>query len=698
MEDPTELVEQEQDFDILLVGEPINTKHEDDVVIGTSKVVELESTDLEEVVGGLGDSSTSDIIISKKTGCLIVKPTLSKLKDHSLLYPLIDIIIREFTGTSKKELEDFIRLNRRKRVAKVRRLYLNFDFDNADMLYAYKIQCENGVYEYDSKLEDFLQSSSFRSGSGVIVNTIFTSAFPGVDKDGNPVEFSCEYKCRFCPMEPGQPKSYLKLEPGVARANKCGFDCVKQFRDRCKIYIINGHPICKFEVLVLGGTWSSYKKDYQEEFIRDMYYAANTLFDENFDTAPRARMTLEEEMKINVTARGGIIGLTLETRPDRITPSELQSFRRYGVTRVQLGAQHFDDRILERVDRRCKHIHLIKAVKLLLDSGYKFDIHLMPDLPMPLKKGVDIKKEFFEIDDIDFTVDMAELDLWMFKQLISDSRVRPDQIKVYPCMVVPWTNIEHDYKTGVHKPYGEGETQKKLFDLIIWLMENIPEWIRTNRIIRDIPPKDYVIGGVDVSNMRQLIDDDLRKRNSKSKCIRFREVKKQDIDYRTAVLRQVTYEASNGEEHFLSYVTPDEEMTIFGFLRLRLSAMAGKTLVAGTEVEVFPELIGCALIRELHVYGTVVPVTKFGDKKDVKQSQHVGFGTRLLRRALAFAKERGYKKIAVISGNGVKIYYQKFGFAEEGVFMTRSLEDYVIPDSNETTEIIKYVNGVIVPE
>ena len=86
-------------------------------------------------------------------------------------------------------------------------------------------------------------------------------------------------------------------------------------------------------------------------------------------------------------------------------------------------------------------------------------------------------------------------------------------------------------------------------------------------------------------------------------------------------------------------------------LRERLSTAAG----AG----VFGELVGAALVRELHVYGQLIPTkpaiaeTSAG-VSDPQQSQHVGFGTRMMLRAEAIALEHGFRRMAVISGVGAQ--------------------------------------------
>ena len=84
-----------------------------------------------------------------------------------------------------------------------------------------------------------------------------------------------------------------------------------------------------------------------------------------------------------------------------------------------------------------------------------------------------------------------------------------------------------------------------------------------------------------------------------------------------------------------------------------------------------PELKGgVSIVRELHVYGSVVPVSA----RDPSKFQHQGFGTLLMEEAARIAKEEhGSVKIAVISGVGTRNYYRKLGYELEGPYMTKLL-------------------------
>lgn len=485
-------------------------------------------------------------------------------------------------------------------------------------------------------IESYLVSKAPRSQSGVLVVTVFTSAYPEGRK------FSCEWNCYYCPNEPGQPRSYLLNEPGVRRANRMGFDPVRQFNERVASLTAIGHPADKVELLVLGGTWESYPPTYREVFVRDLFYAANCFFNHP-EGPPRQKLTLLEEQLLNESSLCKIIGLTLETRPDTINPKMLVELRRLGCTRVQLGVQHTDDGILMGVNRQATREDTVRAIKLLKDSCFKVDIHLMPDLPGASPAA----------------------DRAMFDDVLSSPDLQADQWKIYPCQTTPFTVIEEWYRKGKYKPYG----LEQLTEVILYAKTRVHPWIRLNRVIRDIPIE-YVLAGIEVANLRQLLAVKLRSRGERCRCIRCREVKGDKAVsslVEQSVLVEREYAASKGKEVFLSVESPAPEERLLGFLRLRVDM---------AEVESpFPELAGCALIRELHVYGNLV--TTKGECRQSSRAQHAGIGTQLLARAEAIALEKGYSRIAVISGIGVRGYYKKRGYhlcsAQRGGFLLKAL-------------------------
>ena len=158
--------------------------------------------------------------------------------------------------------------------------------------------------------------------------------------------------------------------------------------------------------------------------------------------------------------------------------------------------------------------------------------------------------------------------------------------------------------------------------------------------------------GVDKGHLRDLIKERMRSSGHQCRCIRCREVGLKGIkDYRPedAVMNEVTYEASGGEETFITFELPDVDALV-GYARLR----TGDGPTAG--------------LRELKVFGRMVPVSGQGGGW-----QHRGFGKELVARAEEVARERGCGSIRVTSGVGVREYYRSLGYARDGVYMSRPL-------------------------
>lgn len=536
----------------------------------------------------------------------------------------------------------------------------------AHLGYIYKKFFENDLLNKDRILEKALKGKAMRSLSGVVVISVITSPYPTyTDESGNKKtqRFSCKHDCHYCPRERDEngvdinPRSYLSSEPTVARGLQNDFDAVRQFNDRGFQYVINGHTVDKIELIVLGGTWTEYPREYQEVFIRDLFWAANTFHDKE----KREKYPLIQEQRINTYSRCRIIGLTLEMRPDSITEEEIVWLRTLGCTRIQLGVQHIDDTILKKINRGCKNKDTIKALKLLKDYGYKVDAHWMPDLP-----GSSIEK-----------------DEAMFNEIIDGEDHQFDQWKIYPTTVVPWTKIKEWFDNGVYKPYAE--LNPKLFvDMLIRVKQNIPYHIRINRLIRDIPHCTetgfrYIYGGNNVTNLRQVIEEKMKKEHKFCRCIRCREVKnKLDmLAFAEIVVRK--YKSSRGIEYFISmesgndihsYLNNNEWYSewgikengiIYGFCRLRL--------VDNHYISYLQDIIGCALIRELHVYGLVAPKKDDNEQK----AQHLGIGKSLMRHAEWIALTNGYLKVAVISGIGVQEYYRKLGYSLKSTYMIKEI-------------------------
>ena len=444
------------------------------------------------------------------------------------------------------------------------------------------------------------------------------------------------------------PRSYLSNEDVFKRASEVGFDTVQQVYNRFDVLEKNGHPIDKLEFRVLGGTFSCYEHSVADDFIRDLYYAANTYYE---DTAnPRPRGTIEEEQAINVTAKAHVVGLGIETRPDEIKESEIVRFRRYGVTRVEIGVQHTDDTLLRKVNRGHGVKQSRRAIKLLKDYGFKVEVHIMADLPGATPEG----------------------DMKCYEEVLQGEDLIPDYMKDYPCLDVDFTKVKEWKAAGTWKPYAEATPDAAdLKRVLIHRQKITPPWVRVNRIQRDFKEaKNGELGYTSESiktNLSQIVHSEAEKQGIYCQCIRCCEVSnekynKDDIQY---IIRPFT--ASGQQEYYISAEIPPKaganRPLLIGFIRLRLSS--------ALESSIIPELKGkTAMIRELHVYGRVKQV----GLKDASGAQHFGVGKSLLKIAENISSKAGYEQMAIISGIGVRDYYRNRGYELRGSYMMKNIE------------------------
>lgn len=545
-----------------------------------------------------------------------------------------------------------------------------------------------GYLELDPMVELFLRTKAGKSASGILSITVFTSPrpkFTTAEGKTKTQKFTCEWNCYYCPDHPDHARSYLPDEPGCLRAERCGFDAIRQLAERVATLRAIGHPVDKLEVLVLGGTWESYPREYQRTFIRDLFYAANTFFDLDPKRDP---LTLAEEQLINETTKVKIIGLTLETRPDTVNAEAIRLFREYGCTRLQIGVQHIEDRILDKINRKHSAEQSATALRLLANNCFKVDIHIMPDLP-----GASPEIDQAMFDSLlgvnngggDEQAAVSEFVEGIADQYFEYDLVNPgmqaDQWKIYPCEVTPWTVIEKWFKAGTYVPYGGGDGPL-LLDLLCQVKTQVFPWIRLNRIIRDIPNQ-HILGGNDNTNMRQAIQAKLKADGRRCKCIRCREVGLNNFSRAEAPKAQLIvrkYNAHGGTEYFISFESRDRTI-LYGFLRLRLCDNSSDV--------VFDVLEGSALIRELHVYGQMIPTYSKRNKLEA-QHQHVGFGRRLMAAAEAISKRHGRSRISVIAGIGTREYYRGLGYKLQDTYLVKSLED-----SNQSLWIVLALLAVI---
>lgn len=407
--------------------------------------------------------------------------------------------------------------------------------------------------------------------------------------------------CIYCPSL-NVPQSYTPKSPVVMRAREVDYDSYKQVQARLKAFEAMNHPTEKVEIIIMGGTFLEYPKKFQYNFINGIYDGLNK----------KKSKSLGEAKKINESAKQRCVALCIETRPD-VCVKFISRLREFGCTRVELGVQIIDDKIYKLIKRGHSVQDVADATKSLKDAGFKVGYHIMPGLP-----GSNPKK-----------------DLELFKKIFSDERFKPDQLKIYPCQVIPGSELEKLYFSGKYKPYSKEQIEKVLIDM----MKLVPRYCRVMRVMREIPPE-YLTAGTLRIDLRREIEEEMRKKGINLKEIRYREVGFAGKDIGKDLRLKITkYRASEGDEFFLEIINSED--ILFGLLRLRV-------------------INDKARIRELHVYGQAL---KLGEKGIL--GQHTGLGKELMQEAEKIAKKEKCEKIEVISGVGVRGYYKKRGYTLE---------------------------------
>lgn len=517
------------------------------------------------------------------------------------------------------------------------------------------------------KIIKLLNIKPVRELSGVTVVALFAKPHP------------CPHgKCIYCPGGIGSefgdtPQSYTGHEPAAMRAIRNNYDPYLQIFNRLEHYVVNGHFPDKLELIFMGGTFPSLDKKYRDEFVYFTYKAINDFaeefilidkngikgvdfvkfhyffqLDEEMSSKTREKQIFtkmlklknqnvdfdyKKQIKINETGLIRSIGLTVETKPDWALKKHASEMLEYGATRFEVGVQTLEDDILKKVNRGHSIADTKKSFQIMKDMCFKINAHMMIGLP-----GSNPQK-----------------DIENLKNLFEDADFRPDMLKIYPCLVTKGTGLYEMYKNGKYTPI---ET-KQAAQIIAQSFKYFPRYVRVMRVQRDIPTPN-IEEGVKHSNLRQYVDVEMSKNNIISKDIREREIglrQMQGIKPGKFNLNVEEYSSSGGKEFFIDAV--DENDSMIGFIRLRFPAQYG------LREEIIEKT---ALIRELHVYGITTSVGE-----DAKSHQHKGWGKKLLQKAEEIAKKNDFKKMAIISGVGVREYYLKQGYKLEGNYMVKFL-------------------------
>lgn len=534
--------------------------------------------------------------------------------------------------------------------------------------------------ELERRLFATLRMKPRRTASGVATITVITK--PAV----------CSGNCLYCPNDVRMPKSYLHREPACQRAERNYFDPYLQVASRLRALEQMGHVCDKVELIILGGSWSDYPTGYQVWFVNELFRALNEAPVEtdalkerkaryreagidgrdevlakqtrdvqaavndgvlDFNSAVRqfygsgsawedaalwqtASMTeLAKHQRVNEKAAHRVVGLVVETRPETLDAPTLEHLRALGCTKVQIGVQSLRPEVLELNGRHTGESDLRRVFELLRIFGFKIHTHFMVNL-----YGSDIAG-----DEADYA------------RFVSEAAFQPDEVKLYPCVLVEGTGLVRRYETGEWRPYAEEE----LVELLARDVLVTPPFTRVSRMIRDISAVD-IMAGSKKTNLRQLVEASDTLKAGDVREIRFREIAGEEIDVSSLVLDTVAYETTNTSERFLQWITPEGK--IAGFLRLSLPH---EDYLLAHAIEL-PDELGCAMIREVHVYGQVANLHRSDGS-----AQHLGLGRRLVERACELAREAGFGRINVISSVGTRDYYRKLGFVDGALYQTREL-------------------------
>ncbi|CAI7783113.1 unnamed protein product [Closterium sp. NIES-53] len=367
------------------------------------------------------------------------------------------------------------------------------------------------------------------------------------------------------------------------------------------------------------------------------------------------------------------------SRPDYCLGPHLRQMLAYGCTRLEIGVQS----TYEDVARDTNRGHTVAAVAdcfcLAKDAGFKVVAHMMLDLPnvgmerdvgspfpgpskphslashFPIPHPQVVAHMMPDLPNVGMERDMESLrefmrrggahdagstqrghgeghgvtqgvvahmmpdlpnvgmerDMESFREFMHNPAFRTDGLKLYPTLVIRGTGLYELWKTGRYRNY----PPEKLIDLVARILALVPPWTRVYRIMRDIPLP-LVTSGIDKGNLRELALARMAELGLRCRDVRTREAGIQDIHHAVrphdVQLVRRDYAANDGWETFLSYEDVTQDILV-GLLRLRR---------CGAHVTC-PELRGrCSIVRELHVYGTAVPV----HTRDTDKLQHQASG------------------------------------------------------------------------
>ncbi len=465
--------------------------------------------------------------------------------------------------------------------------------------------------EFPEEVKQLLRIKGTRTMSGVAVVAAMTSP-----------EKCPHGRCIYCPggVDNNSPQAYTGYEPAALRGRSNNYVAYNQVFSRLKQLETIGHDTSKVDLIIMGGTFTARAEEYQDSFIKGCLDAMNK----------KVSPALSNSILENEDSERKCIGLTVETKPDWFFEKDIDLALKYGTTKVELGVQILSEKVLRINNRGHGIAEIERSTALARDAGMKIVYHVMPGMHGTAPGD----------------------DLESISRIFSDPAFRPDMLKIYPTLVVRETPLYRLWKQGKYVP----PDTDAMVSFLEYVMKSIPPWVRIQRVQRDIPVK-FISAGVKRSDIRDMAERKIRSEEIHSSEIRYREVGRASVSPDQVRLVRRDYDASSGKEIFISFESQD---AIVGFARLRIPSENAHR----------QELEGSSIIRELKVFGNVVPV----GHKSSDDWQHKGYGRKLMEEAERItAEDYGLHRIGVISGIGVRNYFRNIGYELTGPFMMKAV-------------------------
>lgn len=146
---------------------------------------------------------------------------------------------------------------------------------------------------------------------------------------------------------------------------KCGY---------CHFFVLPDSPDAQASYLdALSTEWAVRKEQTADRPIYSIYFGGGTPSLLN----PHAFETILAKIHYNPA-----IEITIEANPEQLTLEKLKAFRSLGINRISIGAQSFDDTLLQKLGRTHNAKETENAVIMAYEQGFEnITIDLMYDLP-----------------------------------------------------------------------------------------------------------------------------------------------------------------------------------------------------------------------------------------------------------------------------------------------------------------------------